>query len=111
MQEVGHTKKYRIVLLRYHVPRSWFKPSGNVLVLFEEKGRDPTQITFSRRKLSALCAHSYTVGECHDPNSTSIVEKLCLGKNECIVELTNEIFNMELCSGLTKKLAVEATCS
>ncbi|GJR06780.1 beta-galactosidase 10, partial [Tanacetum coccineum] len=41
----------------YHVPRSWFKPSGNVLVLFEEKGGDPTQITFSRRKLSALCAH------------------------------------------------------
>ncbi|GJU15476.1 beta-galactosidase 10 [Tanacetum coccineum] len=123
----------------------------------DKEGGDPTQITFSRRKLSALCAHvsedrpsfvtndlqndkaslelkcpmntriaafkfasfgtptgtcqSYTVGDCHDPNSTSIVEKLCLGKNECIVELTNENFNMELCPGLTKKLAVEATCS
>ena len=110
---------FYFVLLRYHVPRSWFKPAGNVLVLFEEKGGDPTQITFSRRK-SALCAHvsedhpsfvtsdlqnsktslelkcpmntsisafklasfgtptgtcqSYGVGDCHDPNSTSIVE-------------------------------------
>ncbi|KAJ0478715.1 putative beta-galactosidase [Helianthus annuus] len=106
----------------YHVPRSWFKPSGNVLVMFEEKGGDPTQIRFSRRKLSALCAHvaedhpsfvtnslqkskanlelkcpmntqisafkfasygtptgtcqSFAVGECHDPNSTAILEKV-----------------------------------
>ncbi|PWA61082.1 beta-galactosidase 10 [Artemisia annua] len=39
----------------YHVPRSWFKPEGNVLVLFEEKGGDPSQIMFSRRKV--FCAH------------------------------------------------------
>ncbi|KAI7757809.1 hypothetical protein M8C21_029185 [Ambrosia artemisiifolia] len=141
----------------YHVPRSWFKPSGNVLVIFEEKGGDPTQITFSRRKLSALCAHvsedhpsfvttnmqniksslelkcpinthisafkfasygtptgtcqSYTVGDCHDPDSTSIVEKICLNKNECIVELTEENFKTELCPDKTKKLVVEAMCS
>ncbi|KAL8210305.1 hypothetical protein R6Q57_007037 [Mikania cordata] len=140
----------------YHVPRSWFKPSGNVLVMFEEKGGDPTQISFSIRKLSALCAHvaedqpsfvtnslqknkaslelkcpmnthissfkfasygtptgtcqSYAVGDCHDPDSTSIVEKLCLNKNKCIVELTKENFKMELCPGIMKKLAVEATC-
>ncbi|KAJ4715205.1 Beta-galactosidase [Melia azedarach] len=36
----------------YHVPRSWFKPSGNILVIFEEKGGDPTKIRFSRRKVS-----------------------------------------------------------
>lgn len=90
--------------------------------MFEEKGGDPTQIRFSRRKLSALCAHvsedhpsfvtndlhenkasltlkcpmntqisafkfasygtptgtcqSYAIGDCHDPDSTSIVEKV-----------------------------------
>ncbi|GAA0166306.1 galactosidase [Lithospermum erythrorhizon] len=33
----------------YHVPRSWFKPSGNVLVIFEEKGGDPTKIRLARR--------------------------------------------------------------
>ena len=44
------------VWCRYHVPRSWFKPSGNVLVIFEEKGGDPTKINFSRRKISGVCA-------------------------------------------------------
>ncbi|KAK7282252.1 hypothetical protein RIF29_10887 [Crotalaria pallida] len=41
---------------RYHVPRSWFKPSGNVLVIFEEIGGDPTTITCMRRKVSGACA-------------------------------------------------------
>nr|XP_043627356.1 beta-galactosidase 10 [Erigeron canadensis] len=141
----------------YHVPRSWFKPSGNVLVMFEEKGGDPTQIRFLRRKLSALCAHvsedhpsfvtnnlhknkaslelkcpmntyisafkfvsygtptgtcqSYAIGDCHDPDSRSLVQKLCLNKSECIVELTEKNFKTELCPGMMKKLAVEATCS
>ncbi|KAE8709943.1 Beta-galactosidase 3 [Hibiscus syriacus] len=34
-----------------------FKPSGNNLVIFEEKGGDPTKITFSKRKTSSLCSH------------------------------------------------------
>lgn len=42
-------------LARYHVPRSWFQPSGNILVIFEEKGGDPTKITFSKRQVIGLC--------------------------------------------------------
>lgn len=41
---------------RYHVPRSWFHPSGNTLVIFEEKGGDPTKITFSRRTVASVCS-------------------------------------------------------
>ncbi|URE13790.1 Glycosyl hydrolases family 35 [Musa troglodytarum] len=37
----------------YHVPRSWFQPSGNTLIFFEEKGGDPTRITFARRRVTA----------------------------------------------------------
>ncbi|KAK3035262.1 hypothetical protein RJ639_034699, partial [Escallonia herrerae] len=48
---------YYSLVIRYHVPRSWFKTSGNILVVFEEKGGDPTQIRFSNRKLSRVCAH------------------------------------------------------
>lgn len=33
----------------YHVPRSWLKPSGNLLVVFEEWGGDPTGISLVRR--------------------------------------------------------------
>ncbi|KAF8036358.1 hypothetical protein BT93_C2160 [Corymbia citriodora subsp. variegata] len=29
----------------YHVPRSWLKPTGNQLIIFEEWGGNPTQIT------------------------------------------------------------------
>ncbi|XP_075661522.1 beta-galactosidase 10 [Castanea sativa] len=145
----------------YHVPRSWFKPSGNVLVIFEEKGGDPTKIQFSRRKISGVCAlvaedypsveswlesandnktktsaylkcpentristikfasfgtptgtcGSYSNGDCHDPNSTSVVEKLCLNKNECAIDLSGGNFSKGLCPTATKKLAVEAVCS
>nr|CAA10175.1 ss-galactosidase [Solanum lycopersicum] len=33
----------------YHVPRSWLKPSGNLLVVFEEWGGNPTGISLVRR--------------------------------------------------------------
>ncbi|GLU12850.1 hypothetical protein SLE2022_295080 [Rubroshorea leprosula] len=147
----------------YHVPRSWFKPSGNILVIFEEKGGNPTKITFARRKTSGLCSviaedhpmihkesvagtennrtttptfslkcpkdthisivkfasfgnptgkcGSYTKGDCHDPSSTSVVEKLCLAKNECAIQLSEANFNKGLCPGIIKQLAVEAVCS
>ncbi|KAI3823250.1 hypothetical protein L1987_04683 [Smallanthus sonchifolius] len=46
----------------YHVPRSWLKPSGNILVLFEEIGGDPTQISFKTQELESLCSQ---VSESH----------------------------------------------
>ncbi|CAH9088466.1 unnamed protein product [Cuscuta europaea] len=147
----------------YHVPRSWFKPSGNILVFFEEIGGDPSQITFSLRKVSSICAQisedhpwvdlehlqdgeignigkptlklkcpmntritevtfasygtpsgtcgSYAEGKCHDSNSVSLVNKVCLNKSECGVELSNRNFNVGVCPNVTKKLAVEIQCS
>eukprot|EP00268_Persea_americana_P036741 TRINITY_DN3626_c0_g1_i1.p1 TRINITY_DN3626_c0_g1~~TRINITY_DN3626_c0_g1_i1.p1 ORF type:complete len:855 (+),score=133.65 TRINITY_DN3626_c0_g1_i1:195-2759(+) len=148
----------------YHVPRSWFRPSGNVLVIFEEKGGDPTKISFSRRVVTGVCGFisdnypfgdldswdknsefngeakvtlhlkcpesklissirfasfgtpngtcgSYLKGNCHDPASISVVEKVCANKIECTIALSKENFNMDLCPGLSKTLAVEAACS
>nr|6IK6_A Chain A, Beta-galactosidase [Solanum lycopersicum]6IK6_B Chain B, Beta-galactosidase [Solanum lycopersicum]6IK7_A Chain A, Beta-galactosidase [Solanum lycopersicum]6IK7_B Chain B, Beta-galactosidase [Solanum lycopersicum]6IK8_A Chain A, Beta-galactosidase [Solanum lycopersicum]6IK8_B Chain B, Beta-galactosidase [Solanum lycopersicum] len=40
----------------YHVPRSWLKPSGNLLVVFEEWGGNPTGISLVRRSRSAAAA-------------------------------------------------------
>lgn len=37
------------VTLRYHVPRSWLKPSGNLLVVFEEWGGEPHWISLLKR--------------------------------------------------------------
>ncbi|CAN0838935.1 unnamed protein product [Linum grandiflorum] len=33
----------------YHVPRSWLKPTGNLVVVFEEWGGDPTGISIVKR--------------------------------------------------------------
>uniref|UniRef100_A0A0A8ZUB3 beta-galactosidase n=1 Tax=Arundo donax TaxID=35708 RepID=A0A0A8ZUB3_ARUDO len=60
----------------YHVPRSWFHPSGNTLVVFEEKGGDPTKITFSRRVVTSVCSfvseHYPSIDlECWDKSTTN----------------------------------------
>ncbi|RAL45629.1 hypothetical protein DM860_009493 [Cuscuta australis] len=33
----------------YHIPRSWLRPTGNLVVVFEEWGGDPTKISLLRR--------------------------------------------------------------
>lgn len=40
----------------YHVPRSWLKPTQNLLVLFEELGGDPTRISLLKRSVNSVCA-------------------------------------------------------
>nr|GME21068.1 beta-galactosidase 8 [Ipomoea batatas] len=49
-------------LICYHVPRSWLKSSGNVLVVFEEVGGDPTKLSFATREVGSLCSR---VSESH----------------------------------------------
>ena len=38
------------------MPRSWLKPTQNLLVLFEELGGDPTRISLMKRSVTSLCA-------------------------------------------------------
>lgn len=44
---------------RYHVPRSWLYPTGNLLVVFEEWGGDPYGITLVKREIGSVCADIY----------------------------------------------------
>lgn len=44
---------------RYHVPRSWLNPTGNLLVVFEELGGDPNGISLVRRQIDSVCADIY----------------------------------------------------
>lgn len=46
----------RYVLFRYHVPRSWLKPTQNLLVVFEELGGDVSKISLVRRSVTRVCA-------------------------------------------------------
>jgi len=41
---------------RYHVPRSWLKPKGNLMVVFEELGGNPNWISLMKREISSVCA-------------------------------------------------------
>ncbi|KAH7566338.1 hypothetical protein JRO89_XS08G0140000 [Xanthoceras sorbifolium] len=40
----------------YHVPRSWLKPTQNLLVIFEELGGDPSRISLVKRSVTGVCA-------------------------------------------------------
>jgi len=41
----------------YHIPRSLLRPTGNLLVVFEETGADPSKISFVTRSVKRICAH------------------------------------------------------
>ncbi|CAH1422766.1 unnamed protein product [Lactuca virosa] len=43
----------------YHVPRSWLKPRGNLLVVFEELGGIPYGISLVKREIYSVCADIY----------------------------------------------------
>ncbi|OAY71852.1 Beta-galactosidase 2 [Ananas comosus] len=40
----------------YHVPRSWLNPTGNLIVVLEEWGGDPTGISMVKRTIGSVCA-------------------------------------------------------
>lgn len=44
---------------RYHVPRSWLKPTKNLLIVFEELGGDASKISLVKRSVSSVCADAY----------------------------------------------------
>lgn len=53
---------YKLVTVnnfRYHVPRSWLNPTGNLLVVLEEWGGDPNGIFLVRREVDSICADIY----------------------------------------------------
>ncbi|XP_058743535.1 beta-galactosidase 1-like [Vicia villosa] len=43
----------------YHVPHSWLKPTGNLLVMFEELGGNPNGVFLVRRDINSVCADIY----------------------------------------------------
>ncbi|GAB2219906.1 hypothetical protein Droror1_Dr00007546 [Drosera rotundifolia] len=147
----------------YHVPRSWLKPTSNLIVIFEELGGDASKIRLVKRAVTGLCAHasenhptienwnlesdgettvreakvhlqcaqghyissidfasfgtpsgtcgSFVQSECHAPSSQAILEKDCVGHQNCTVAVSNINFGVDPCPDILKKLSVEVTCS
>lgn len=148
---------------QYHVPREWLLPGSNTLVLFEEIGGDPTQLSFATRQVESLCSHiseshpppvdiwssssesrrkfkpvlslecpspnqvissikfasfgtpqgycgTFNHGKCSSAKALSIVQKACIGSKSCNIGVSTNTFG-DPCKGVTKSLAVEASCT
>ncbi|XP_019709489.2 beta-galactosidase 11 [Elaeis guineensis] len=55
---------------------------------------------------------NFTVGTCHSPQTASIVEKACLGKNSCVLPVSAQEYGADpACPGTTNTLAVQAKCA
>ncbi|KAL3747316.1 hypothetical protein ACJRO7_016147 [Eucalyptus globulus] len=57
----------------YHIPRSWLNPTGNLLVVFEEWGGDPTQVSLVQRM-----GGSQGAGALHGPHMAFLVFMLLI---------------------------------
>ncbi|KAF8402121.1 hypothetical protein HHK36_013073 [Tetracentron sinense] len=53
-----------VVTTRYHIPRSWLQESDNLLVIFEETGGNPFNISINPHSTRTICAE---VSESHYP--------------------------------------------
>ncbi|KAJ4787145.1 Beta-galactosidase [Rhynchospora pubera] len=53
---------------------------------------------------------SYSHGKCSSTNALSVVQQACVGMNSCSVPVSTKAFG-DPCRGVTKSLAIEATCS
>ncbi|GKU90013.1 hypothetical protein SLEP1_g4066 [Rubroshorea leprosula] len=59
---------------------------------------------------SGTCG-SFHKGTCHAPNSQAVLEKDCLGKESCLVNVSNRKFGADPCPNMLKRLSIEAVCS
>ncbi|XP_058106161.1 beta-galactosidase 11-like isoform X5 [Magnolia sinica] len=66
----------------YHVPRAFLKPIGNLLVLFEETGGNPEQITIVTINRDTICSY---ISEFHTPHVKSWERKH--GKIKAVAEM------------------------
>ncbi|CAA0843424.1 Beta-galactosidase 3 [Striga hermonthica] len=64
----------------YHVPRSWLKPTQNLIVIFEELGGDASRITLVKRTTSGVCAnaleHNPTIANYYLTEGTNREQKM-----------------------------------
>ncbi|KAK8602320.1 hypothetical protein V6N12_052131 [Hibiscus sabdariffa] len=60
----------------YHVPRSWLKPSGNFLVVFEEWGGDPNGIALAKRTTTSVRATDIFEGKAMMKKQGMLIQKV-----------------------------------
>ncbi|KAJ6407311.1 hypothetical protein OIU84_010753 [Salix udensis] len=130
----------------YHVPRSFLNNGLNTLILFEEIGGNPSNVSFQITATETICGNAYegttlelscnggrrTISDVQfasfgDPqggtcgsfqrgsveagSSLSTVEKACLGKESCSINISKTTFGVGDSFGFDdNKLAVQVVC-
>ncbi|GAB2272251.1 Beta-galactosidase 7 [Dionaea muscipula] len=84
---------------------------GHRLELQCQGDRKISRIRFASFGNPAGNCGSFDIGECHSSMSKHIVQKLCLGKNRCIIHVTQKTFGTLHClSGEARTKGVAAGC-
>ncbi|KAJ4842903.1 hypothetical protein Tsubulata_043380, partial [Turnera subulata] len=107
-----HTSKGKPSQLWYNIPRSFLKPTQNLLVLLEEEKGYPNGITIGTASITQLpskqehlqdpiCKLWYAFS-CHSPKSEHIIQQACVGKRNCSISHSNKAFGGDPCPGIPK---------
>ncbi|KAH8505498.1 hypothetical protein H0E87_012651 [Populus deltoides] len=131
----------------YHVPRSFLNNGSNTLILFEEIGGNPSDVSFQITATETICGNTYEGttlelscnggrriisdiqyasfgdpqgsscgsfqrGSVEASRSFSAVEKACIGKESCSINVSKTTFGVEDSFGVdNNRLVVQAVCT
>ncbi|XP_022139472.1 beta-galactosidase 7-like [Momordica charantia] len=128
----------------YHVPRSFLSGDTNTLILFEEIGGNPQQVSVQTITIGTVCGNanegstlelscqggriisdvqfasygnptgkcgSFKKGSWDVTNSDILVEKACIGRENCSIDVSARSFGLGDATNLSASLAVQAICS
>ncbi|PRQ23872.1 putative beta-galactosidase [Rosa chinensis] len=73
-------------------------------------GYSISAIKFSSFGTPSGSCGNFQHGTCHAPNSKAVIEKKCIGKQQCSLTISDANFGMDPCPSMLKKLSVEAVC-
>ncbi|KAK4562615.1 hypothetical protein RGQ29_005210 [Quercus rubra] len=74
-------------------------------------GQSISAINFASFGTPSGTCGSFQHGTCHAPSSHVVLEKECIGQQECLVTISDSSFGADPCPNVTKKLSVEAVCA
>ncbi|GMY05720.1 beta-galactosidase 3-like [Fagus crenata] len=76
-----------------------------------EGGLSISEIKFASFGTPSGTCGSFQHGTCHAPSTQAILEKKCIGQQNCLVTISNSNFGSDPCPNVIKKLSVEAVCA
>lgn len=126
----------------YHVPRSFLNNDTNTLILFEEMGGSPFNVSVQTITVRSVCASvdygktlevkcpdgrtfsqiqfasygdpqgkcgSFQIGEWESSHSVAVVERACIGKQSCSIDVSSSTFEIRK-GGINGQLAMQLLC-